>query len=418
MVRKRIHFLFFERFGMFLSVVVCVASSVCSCSQSSPTVIASPAKGSVGGVDAGTLNPMITGVSPGSLQSLDIPLSVPSGIMPSAPGITVVFSEIMANNDGEMASAFALYDTSDSAAAVPLTVSPSASSPYFILTPAYPVSTGIAGGCLKPSTTYQLRIYQKAHAETLLSMTWYDQTAALNVYGTVSRAGNIATVVMPLAHGLETNQLVNMAGITAAGLDADDVTVTVVDSKTFTYSNTGADAGAVSDGTGTVETFNRTLLFHNLVASPATTISPVDPDYVVYSFTTGTDSAVDIQPPSFVLSYPSDGASAVDPSAPGGSDAAGGFLQFVFSDNLVPMIDPSTVNDLSVTLYNDTDGSSVTADSIGCVYTDPDYKTFRFYTNALLSAKHYTLTIGTASYRVTDFAGNKALPVTIGFSTQ
>ena len=403
--------------GMKAMPAVFAAALFCACSQSSPIVVVSPAKGSVGGVDAGTLYPMIQSVSPGSLQSLDIPKAIQTGVLPCAPGISVVFSQVMANDSGEMNNVFALYDTSGSAASIPVAVYPAASARSFILTPSYPSASGIASGSLKPGTTYELRIYKSAHALNLLPMTTY---TGVPVLGKVSRSSNVATIVMPLAHGLVANQLVSIADVTAVGFDAINVPVKVVNTTTFTYANTGSDLGATDDGTGTVGTFNRTLVFHNLVEAPASTISPADPDYVIYSFTTGTDAVADATPPSFFSSSPSDGSEAVDPTSPGGYDSAAGegYIEFVFTDDGIPMIDPSTVNDLSVTLRNDTDGADVAASSIEGLFADTDFKTFRFYTNALLSSKHYTLQLGTAGYPITDFSGNKALPVTIGFSTQ
>lgn len=402
-------------FSYIIAVFCASLLLVSACSQSSPIIVASPAKGSVGSVDAGTLYPMIQSVSPGSLQSLDIPEAVQTGVLPSAPGISVVFTRSMANANGEMDTAFELFEAGSSDA-VPVSVSPAASASYFLITPSYASSTGIPSGSLKPSTTYLLRIYKKAYAETFLPV------------ASVSRSSNVATVVTSAAHGLVTGQRVSVSGVVTAGFNAVNVGVTVVDTTTFTYANTGADRGTTAEAAANVETFSRTLVFHNLVEAPATTISPADPVYVVYSFTTGTDADADTQLPSLVQCYPSDGALGIDPSAPAGSDADGGYIQFEFADNLVPMIDPSTVNDLSVTLRNDTDSNFalgtivyVAADSIGCVWTDTDFKTFRFYTNSLLSGKHYTLQIGVdgpPSYHITDFAGNAALPVSVGFTTQ
>jgi hypothetical protein len=352
---------------------------------------------------------MIQSVNPGSLQSLDIPEAINSGVLPSAPGISVVFTRTMANAGGQMGAAFELYESGDSNA-IPVTVFPaSLSSSYFLITPTYDFSTGIPSGSLRPSTTYELRIYKNAYAETLLPV------------ATVSRSSNVATIVTASGHGLASGQRVTISGVITAGFNAVNVGVTVVNSTTFTYANTGADLGSTAESSANVETFNRTLVFHNLVEAPATTISPADPEYVVYAFTTGTDADTDAQLPSLVQCSPSDGSVGINPSAPGGSDASGGFIQFVFSDNLIPMIDPSTVNDLSVTLRNDTDGVFAAAQSIECVWTDADFKTFRFYTNALLSGKHYTLRIGVTgppSYYITDFAGIAALPVTVGFATK
>ena len=384
----------------FICAAVCSLTLIASaCSQSSPIVVASPEKGGGAGVDEGTLYPMIQGVSPGSLQSLDIPEAVPGGILPSAPGICVVFSMDMENSAGEMSSAIKLYSAYDTTTPIAVTVGPSADARSFVVTPS---------AALDPQTIYQLRVYKRAFAVTApVSVSW------------VARSSNVATITTSAPHGLVAGQTVNVTVMTNASLSATGVTVSVVDSTHFSYVNAGPDIAETAD-TGSVENRGRTLVFHNLVTAPATMINPADPAYVVYSFTTGTDTAADTVPPSLAISYPSNLSVNVDPTQPGGLDGTyGGYIALVFADNLSPVVDPSTVTSSSVTLRNDTDGAAVPPSAGGIVCTwDAGWKTFRFYTPALQSLKHYTMTISPAGNRVTDFAGNYLPETTISFSTQ
>ncbi len=259
-------------------------------------------------------------------------------------------------------------------------------------------------GSLKSNTLYALRIYKYASAKTELDTI------------SVSRSGNVATVFTSLNHGLSNNDLVTISGLTNSGYNTSSaVPVTVTGTSSFTYSNSGTNQGTTSDTTGLVKVYSRTLVFDNLVTPPATTISPADPLYVEYKFRTGDYSSTDITPPIISFTSITNGAENVDPDPVGGD----GYIEIIFNDNKIPMIDPSTVNDLSVTLYDVTNGAAVPGD-ISCYFTDTDFKTFRFYpypTTYLLPSTEYRLRISAAPYYVTDFAGNEVTPADLYFST-
>jgi hypothetical protein len=80
----------------------------------------------------------------------------------------------------------------------------------------------------------------------------YNLTVATVSY---ARSSNVATIVTAAPHGMITGSKARIAGftgVTAATFNAGLVTVTVVNTTTFTYSNTGGDVGTTSDGTGAV----------------------------------------------------------------------------------------------------------------------------------------------------------------------
>ena len=71
-----------------------------------------------------------------------------------------------------------------------------------------------------------------------------------------ARASNVATIVTAAAHNLVTGAIVTISGFTSpdgATFNAVNVTVTVVDSTTFTYANTGGNVSTTSDGSGFVK---------------------------------------------------------------------------------------------------------------------------------------------------------------------
>lgn len=88
-------------------------------------------------------------------------------------------------------------------------------------------------------------------------MYYYDVTnyttapSAIGVYAisSISRTSNVTTVVTTTAHGLASGESVTIAGVTDTSFNAT-ATVTVTDSVTFTYNNTGTD-GSSSGGTVT-----------------------------------------------------------------------------------------------------------------------------------------------------------------------
>lgn len=77
----------------------------------------------------------------------------------------------------------------------------------------------------------------------------------------ISRTSNVTTVDTSVAHGLSTSDSVTIAGVTDTSFNGT-FTVTVVDSNTFTYSNTGTN-GSSSGGTvldNTVPVSNRSTI--------------------------------------------------------------------------------------------------------------------------------------------------------------
>jgi len=365
------------------------------CSQEAATVVVSPVTGTLPSEDTGTLYPMIQKVYPGALQSLDIPQSYPDDVSPEYPGIVIIFSHVMENGKGELNTAIELVDVSSDQIAI--NVQPSSSSRYFTISP--------VSGNLNADTEYVLRVYKYAAAETLIA------TAS------VSRDNNRAVIETSLRHGLSDNELVTISGFTGShsGYNASLVSVKVESSTAFSYPNSGSDENTADDTGGSVNIFSRTLVFDNLVIPPAVTISPADPVYVEYKFKTGGFISSDITPPSVAYTSISDG----DVNVTADPVVGDGYIEIVFYDNRIPMIDPSTVNDKSVTLYNTTAGTAVTG-TISCIYTDTDYKTFRFYPypdTYLLPSTEYRLRVSVSSFPVTDFAGNSVTQADIYFST-
>lgn len=99
---------------------------------------------------------------------------------------------------------------------------------------------------------------------------YYDSNAittdatAVGVYSisTISRTSNVTTIVTTAAHNLTTGDLVAVAGVTDATFNTTSASVTVTNSTTFTYANTGTN-GSSSGGTvrdTSIPTNNRAVL--------------------------------------------------------------------------------------------------------------------------------------------------------------
>lgn len=378
------------------NLVLCLSiTAMIGCNRVAGTIVVPPVTGNLPAEDIGTLYPMIQKVYPGTLQSLDIPQSFPYDISPYYPGIVAVFSHTMKNENNEMFSAFELIDVTTGQVSINIS-SANVSSNYFSITP--------VSGSLEENTEYVLRIYKYAAAETEIS------TAS------VSRSSNRATIVTSLTHGLSNNELVTITGLTADGYDADNVPVKVINTTSFSYDNTGTDQPTTANTAGIINIYSRTLVFDNLINPPATTISPADPLYVEYKFRTGAYTSIDVTPPSIAYTSITNGAVNVEYDPVSGD----GYIEIIFNDNKIPMIDPSTVNNLSVTLYDLTNGSAVPG-NISTYYADTDFKTFRFYpypTTFLQPSTEYRLRLSESPYYVTDFAGNELTQADIFFSTR
>lgn len=61
---------------------------------------------------------------------------------------------------------------------------------------------------------------------------------------TISRTSNISTVVTTAAHNLTTGDVVAITGVTNSTFNTTSVSVTVINSTTFTYANTGTDGSS------------------------------------------------------------------------------------------------------------------------------------------------------------------------------
>jgi len=68
-----------------------------------------------------------------------------------------------------------------------------------------------------------------------------------------ARTSNVATIVTAAAHGLSSGNKVNVSGLGGTGYNANQVTVTVVNSTTFTYPNTGGNETTTGDTGGTID---------------------------------------------------------------------------------------------------------------------------------------------------------------------
>ncbi|MCU0822887.1 MAG: hypothetical protein MUC95_10535, partial [Spirochaetes bacterium] len=77
------------------------------------------------------------------------------------------------------------------------------------------------------------------------------------------------------------------------------------------------------------------LEFESLVELPASTLSPANPEYVEYTFRTGSSADTDTQPPVLLAANPGNNEKDVDPGL-----SPGGYIELVFLDNVVPMIYP------------------------------------------------------------------------------
>ncbi|CAN2532523.1 hypothetical+protein [Methylocapsa aurea] len=65
-----------------------------------------------------------------------------------------------------------------------------------------------------------------------------------------ARASNVATIVMQAEHSLTTGQKINVRGLSIAGYDANQVTVTVTNTTTYTYPSTGGNESTTADTAG------------------------------------------------------------------------------------------------------------------------------------------------------------------------
>jgi len=139
---------------------------------------------------------------------------------------------------------------------------------------------------------------------------------------------------------------------------------------------------------------------------PSITPTALTSDYVDYQFTTGSTTSADAIVPTFVSSTPNNGATNVSPALTTGA------IVFNLNDNITPMIDPSTVNPLTVTLYNITDGLTVDG---WLEVTNAAFSNYLFHPfSALDYGKNYRLTLTTG---IKDFSNNSLTCAPVLFST-
>jgi len=89
---------------------------------------------------------------------------------------------------------------------------------------------------------------------------YYCQGATVFGMGSVTTASrarsgsNVATIVTGTAHKLSSGMVVNVSGLGGTGYNQTGVTITVTNTTTFTYPNTGSSEGTTADTGGTIAT--------------------------------------------------------------------------------------------------------------------------------------------------------------------
>lgn len=205
---------------------------------------------------------------------------------------------------------------------------------------------------------------------------------------------------------MDTN-IILLEGVTPV---AKTVTPTNTDSRVFTIT----PSATLTENTNFTIRINntaevsgdpsKTLIFDNLLNFNGTTFA----DYE-FQTTVSISSTADTTSPTFASTNPADTATNVPVDLSGTS----GYIQIVFNDNITPMIDPSTVNNNTVKLY---DPVEVTG-NLELDSTDADLKTYRFYPHGNLKfSTPYTLTIS-VSNSIMDFSSQALTEVSITFTT-
>jgi len=113
----------------------------------------------------------------------------------------------------------------------------------------------------KPTTVYTVPGATVGKLKTLLLSNLSSSDITVHVYcgpgpvATSTRArngSNVATIVTGAAHGLASNDYIDIQGVGGTGYNATRVQVTVSDTTTFTYSNTGGSETTTADTGGAV----------------------------------------------------------------------------------------------------------------------------------------------------------------------
>lgn len=155
-----------------------------------------------------------------------------------------------------------------------------------------------------------------------------------------------------------------------------------------------------------------TLNFEALIHLPATTLSPVNPLYVNYRFTTALSSSADYEEPFLLNSNPGHGENDVDTTLA----STGGVIVLTFFDNNNPMIYPPSVNASTVTLLQMP--STPIPINVSMEESDINFKTYYVQPlSPLANAETYILTVSVGN-SIQDFRGNFMVQSMQIFSTE
>ncbi|HOO73227.1 MAG TPA: Ig-like domain-containing protein [Spirochaetota bacterium] len=157
---------------------------------------------------------------------------------------------------------------------------------------------------------------------------------------------------------------------------------------------------------------SRTLKFENLVDMnpPATALNPEDTESVDFVFETGQVTPADVTDPTVASTVPADGATGI------AVDLGSEYVEIVFDDDSTPMIDPSTVTQSSITLYNVTDSLPVDG-TVSLDTTVTNFSTYRFYPEESLDYnKQYRIRMSVAGC-IEDMSGNALAQTDHTFTT-
>lgn len=95
----------------------------------------------------------------------------------------------------------------------------------------------------------------------------YQLRGAAIPVATVARTSNVATVVTTSAHGLVTDDRIEVTLATATGFNVANVAITKVNDTTFTYPNTGSNVSAAADATLVLKKWTMKLRLYRTVSS-------------------------------------------------------------------------------------------------------------------------------------------------------
>jgi len=148
----------------------------------------------------------------------------------------------------------------------------------------------------------------------------------------------------------------------------------------------------------------RLLLFENIAD-----LNPDDPEYVEYEFQTSSSTTSDTTAPTISSTTPANLATGIQVDLPNG------YVEVVFNDDSTPMINPTTVNNTTMKLYN-----SVPAEISGDVQLDTsnsNLSVYQFFPDDQLDySTTYTLNISIGG-GISDLSGNSFSATSISFTT-